>query len=110
MIKLDILQLTNQMEIKITLFGEAGKRNPTLKLIGVGKTTFLYQYLTNEFHEYIDPTIEEEFRKKIIFQDETIDLTIVDTFDFGFFSFIKKRVPSHERCLHQTFKWISLVL
>jgi hypothetical protein len=98
------------MEIKITLFGEAGKRNPNSKTHRSWKNYFSLQYLTNEFHEYIDPTIEEEFRKKIIFQDETIDLTIVDTFDFGFFSFIKKRVPSHERCLHQTFKWISLVL
>jgi hypothetical protein len=48
-------------------------------LLGVGKSTFVVQYIQNIFIEEYDPTITEEHKKIISFQDKKISLSILDT-------------------------------
>ncbi|KAJ5069997.1 ras gtpase [Anaeramoeba ignava] len=57
------------LELKIGLFGKEG----------VGKSTSVIRFTHKIFIEEYDPTIEDEFRKEIDFNDKKILLRILDT-------------------------------
>ncbi|KAI1722936.1 ABC transporter transmembrane region domain-containing protein [Ditylenchus destructor] len=57
---------------------------PEYKLVvvgdgGVGKSSLTIRLVQNEFVEYYDPTIEDNYRKQVIIDDETCILDILDT-------------------------------
>ncbi|KAJ6236659.1 ras-like protein [Anaeramoeba flamelloides] len=46
---------------------------------GVGKTALMVRFVQNTFIEEYDPTIEEEYRRQIVIDEETYTLDILDT-------------------------------
>ncbi|KAF8159151.1 P-loop containing nucleoside triphosphate hydrolase protein [Crassisporium funariophilum] len=44
----------------------------------VGKTTLAMRWLTNEFFEPLNPTIEDDYRKQVVVDDRTCSLNIAD--------------------------------
>ena len=55
--------------LKIYLMGEGG----------VGKSAVTLRYITRNFIEYYDPTIEDSYTTKILVDDRLSNITIVDT-------------------------------
>jgi small GTP-binding protein len=45
---------------------------------GVGKTALIVQYICDYFMEYYVPTIEDSYRKKVIINNDNVELNIVD--------------------------------
>jgi hypothetical protein len=72
-------------EIRICLFGGQGEEENFLNSIGVGKSSFVVQYIQNYFlNDYI---MDDDYRKQIVYQDKIILLTLRDTPYFGFLHF-----------------------
>ena len=46
---------------------------------GVGKSAVTLRYITNNFIEYYDPTIEDQYRTKILVDNKLSNINIVDT-------------------------------
>ena len=46
---------------------------------GVGKSAVTLRFITNNFIEYYDPTIEDQYRTKILVDHELSNINIVDT-------------------------------
>src|SRR5690606_10137777 len=58
------------MEFKVVVLGDGG----------VGKSTFVIQFVSGHFIEEYDPTLEDSYRKQLTFEDETYLLDIIDTY------------------------------
>jgi GTPase SAR1 family protein len=69
-----LLKYFSMEKLFITVFGEGG----------VGKSSFTIQYAHNQFVEMYDPTIDDVYRKEIVFQDKNIVLHLHDTGYIGF--------------------------
>ncbi|KCV73304.1 Ras-like protein Ral-A [Fonticula alba] len=46
---------------------------------GVGKTAIIFQYVYGDFISSYDPTKADSYRKKIMFEDEEINIDVLDT-------------------------------
>lgn len=46
---------------------------------GIGKSALVLRFSKSDFLDYYEPTIEEEFEKRVTIQGRTIDVSILDT-------------------------------
>jgi GTPase KRas protein len=46
---------------------------------GVGKSSVTARYISEVFEDFVDPTLEDQFRKQVTIDDETALLEILDT-------------------------------
>ncbi|RCN30995.1 hypothetical protein ANCCAN_23236 [Ancylostoma caninum] len=44
-----------------------------------GKTSLIRRFVSNQYSEVYDPTIEDRFKKTVVFQGSSAHLEIVDT-------------------------------
>jgi len=56
-------------ELKVTMIGSGG----------VGKSALTLRFVTNEFPEEYDPTIEDSYRKTFILDEQSVQLDVCDT-------------------------------